>query len=77
MGIPDEFIKEIRESGYDQELLNPNIRELLKSDKEYDVNFPIFVESLLMPLLGLGLFVVYKRSKKKKRKFHASNPSTT
>ena len=34
-------------------------------------NFPIFAEGLLMPLLGLGLFVVYKRSKRKKRKFHA------
>ena len=34
-------------------------------------DFPIFVEGLLMPLLGLGVFVVYKRSKIKKRKFHA------
>jgi len=34
-------------------------------------NFPIFVEGLLMPLLGLGVFVIYKRSKRKKRKFHA------
>ena len=37
-------------------------------------NFPIFVEGLLMPLLGLGVFVAYKRSKRKKRKkrkFHA------
>ena len=34
-------------------------------------DFPIFVEGLLMPLLGLGVFVVYKRSKRKKRKFHA------
>ena len=34
-------------------------------------NFPIFVEGLLMPLLGLGVLVVYKRSKRKKRKFHA------
>jgi len=33
-------------------------------------NFPIFVEGLLMPLLALGLFVVYKKSKRKKRKFH-------
>ena len=37
MGIPDEIIKEIRESGYDQELLYNYIRELLDSDKEYDV----------------------------------------
>jgi len=35
------------------------------------INFPIFVEGLLMPLLGLGVFVVYKSSKRKKRKFHA------
>ena len=35
------------------------------------IDFPIFIEGLLMPLLGLGVFVVYKRSKRKKRKFHA------
>jgi len=35
------------------------------------INFPMFIEGLLMPLLGLGVFVVYKRSKRKKRKFHA------
>ena len=34
-------------------------------------NLSIFVEGLLIPLLGLGVFVVYKRSKRKKRKFHA------
>ena len=27
-----------------------------------------------MPLLGLGVFVIYKRSKRKKRKFHAPPP---
>ena len=37
MEIPDEIMKEIRESGYDQELVNKYIRELLDSDKEYDV----------------------------------------
>ena len=37
MEIPDEIIKEIRESGYDQELVYINIRELLDSEKEYDV----------------------------------------
>ena len=37
MEIPDEIMKEIRESGYDQELLCTFIRELLDSDKEYDV----------------------------------------
>jgi len=34
-------------------------------------NFSIFAEGLLMPLLGLGVFIVYKRLKRKKRKFHA------
>ena len=37
MEIPDEILKEIRESGYDQELLFSYIRELLDMDKEYDV----------------------------------------
>ena len=35
------------------------------------INFPLFVVGLSVPLLGLGLFVIYKRSKRKKRKFHA------
>ena len=35
------------------------------------INFTIFIEGLLIPLLGLGVFVVYKRSKRKKRKCHA------
>ncbi len=34
------------------------------------INFPIFIEGLLMPLLGLGVFVIHKRAKRKKRKFH-------
>ena len=34
MEIPDEMLKEIRESGYDQELVYNYIRELLDSDKE-------------------------------------------
>ena len=34
MEIPDEMLKEIRESGYDQELVYNYIRELLNSDKE-------------------------------------------
>ena len=33
MEIPDEILKEIRESGYDQELLYNYIRELLDSEK--------------------------------------------
>ena len=37
MEIPDERLKEIRESGYDQELIIAYIRELLDMDKEYDV----------------------------------------
>ena len=36
------------------------------------INFKMFIEGLLIPLLGLGVFVVYERSKRKKRKFHAS-----
>ena len=35
------------------------------------INFLMFIQGLLMPLLGLGVFVVYKRSKRKKKKFHA------
>jgi hypothetical protein len=29
------------------------------------INFPMFIEGLLLPSLGLGAFVVYKRSKRK------------
>ena len=36
MEIPDEMLKEIRESGYDQELVFTQIRKLLESEKEYD-----------------------------------------
>ena len=38
MEIPDEMLKEIRESGYDQELVYNYIRELLDSDKETKEN---------------------------------------
>ena len=38
MEIPDEMLKEIRESGYDQELLYNYIRELLNSDKQINEN---------------------------------------
>ena len=34
MQIPDEMLNEIRESGYDQELLYTYIRELLDSEKK-------------------------------------------
>ena len=38
MQIPDEMVKEIRESGYDQELVYNYIRELLNSDKQIKEN---------------------------------------
>ena len=38
MEIPDEMLKEIRESGYDQELVYNYIKELLNSDKKIKEN---------------------------------------
>ena len=38
MEIPDEMLKEIRESGYDQKLIYNYIRELLNSDKQMKEN---------------------------------------
>ena len=38
MEIPDEMLKVIRESGYDQELVYNYIRELLNSDKQINEN---------------------------------------
>ena len=38
MRIPDEMLKEIRESGYDQELVFTQIRKLLDSDKSIKEN---------------------------------------
>ena len=38
MEIPDEILKEIRESGYDQELVYNYIRELLNIDKQINEN---------------------------------------
>ena len=38
MQIPDEMLKEIRESRYDQELVYNYIRELLNSDKQIKEN---------------------------------------
>ena len=38
MEIPDEMLIEIRESGYDQELVYHYIRELLNSDKQINEN---------------------------------------
>ena len=38
MDIPQEILREIRESGYDQELVYNYIRELLNSDKQIKEN---------------------------------------
>ena len=38
MQIPDEMLNEIRESGYDQELVFTQIRKLLESDKPIKEN---------------------------------------
>ena len=38
MEIPNEMLKEIRESGYDKELVYNYIRELLNSDKQIKEN---------------------------------------
>ena len=38
MQIPDEMLKDIRESGYDQELVYNYIRELLNIDKQFKEN---------------------------------------
>ena len=38
MEIPDEMLKEIRGSGYDQELVYTQIRKLLDSDKPIKEN---------------------------------------
>ena len=38
MEIPDDMLKEIRESGYDQELVFKQIRKLLDSDKPIKEN---------------------------------------
>ena len=38
MEIPEEMLKEIRESGYDQKIVYKYIRELLNSDKQINEN---------------------------------------
>ena len=38
MEIPDEMLKEIRESGYDQKLVYNYIRKLLNSDEQINEN---------------------------------------
>ena len=65
----DKIIKKIREKTYDNELVDIYIREFQTGIKNM-INFPIFIEGFLIPLLGLGVFVIYKRSKRKKSKFH-------
>ena len=50
MQIPDEMLKEIRESGYDQELVFTQIRKLLDSDKpikENEYNLELIYNYLL------------------------------
>ena len=50
MQIPDEMLKEIRESGYDQELVFTQIRKLLESDnpiKENEYNLELIDNYLL------------------------------
>ena len=50
MEIPDEMLKEIRESGYDQKLVLTQIRKLLDSDKpikEHEYNLELIDNYLL------------------------------
>ena len=50
MEIPDEMLKEIRESGYNQELVFTQIRKLLDSDrpiKENEYNLELIDNYLL------------------------------
>ena len=51
-------------------IYTPTYESYQTAIKNMMFNFPIFIEGLLMPSLVLGVFVVYKRSKRKKRKFH-------
>ena len=48
MHIPDEMLKEIRESGYDQELVYKYIRELLNSDKQIKNNNLELIDNYLL-----------------------------
>ena len=49
MEIPDEMLKEIRESGYDKELVHNYIRELLDSDKKIkENNNPELIDNYLL-----------------------------
>ena len=62
MQIPDEMLKEIRESGYDQELVFKQIRKLLESDK------PIKENEYNLELI----YAYLRRYKKKARKLPLS-----
>ena len=58
MQIPDEMLKEIRESGYDKELVFTQIRKLLDSDKpikenEYNLE-PVSYTHLTLPTKRIG-----------------------
>ena len=48
MQIPDEMLKEIRESGYNQELVYNYIRELLKSEKIKENNNLELIDNYLL-----------------------------
>ena len=48
MEIPHEMLKEIRESGYDQELVYNYIRELLNSDKQIKENNLELIDNYLL-----------------------------
>ena len=52
MEIPDEMLKEIRESGYNQKLVYNYIRELLNSDKQ-------IIENNNLELIGLKKFKLH------------------
>ena len=56
MEIPDEMLKEIRESGYDQELVFTQIRKLLDSDKpikEKEYNLEL-IDNYLLDKKGIS-----------------------
>ena len=58
MEIPDEMLKEIRDSGYDQELVFTQIRKLLDSDnpiKENECNLELIDNYLLDKRFMRGL----------------------
>ena len=54
MEIPEEMLKEIRESGYDQELVCNYIRELLDSDKEIKENNNLELKDNYLSLIHIS-----------------------